>query len=203
MQRILIAAAAAASLTIAAGAAQAAEATYTISGNWSGTVNGVAFTDADFLMTLTGDTAAITDNGTAEFQDHLQTAKISIAGFGDLDILNGMGINNNTNPLSREGFIYTTTPGTFDTIGWNLQTAVDLRHSFGPVQTAFTEMLNPLDTSGGQLAWQIAVGGPTLTVTGRVEPDGVPEPDAWALMLIGFGAAGSLLRHRRRAVAAA
>ena len=31
---------------------------------------------------------------------------------------------------------------------------------------------------------------------------GVPEPAAWALMILGFGAAGSVLRSRRRAAAA-
>lgn len=32
--------------------------------------------------------------------------------------------------------------------------------------------------------------------------DAVPEPESWALMIMGFGAAGALLRSRRRAVAA-
>lgn len=43
--------------------------------------------------------------------------------------------------------------------------------------------------------------GFTLTVTG---PDhrvgGVPEPAAWALMVLGFGGAGAMLRRRRTAV---
>jgi hypothetical protein len=29
----------------------------------------------------------------------------------------------------------------------------------------------------------------------------VPEPNAWALMILGFGAAGSILRRRRAAFA--
>lgn len=31
---------------------------------------------------------------------------------------------------------------------------------------------------------------------------GVPEPTTWALMIVGFGGAGALLRRRRRAGAA-
>lgn len=32
-------------------------------------------------------------------------------------------------------------------------------------------------------------------------PPGVPEPAAWAMMLIGFGGLGTVLRRRRAAVA--
>lgn len=39
-----------------------------------------------------------------------------------------------------------------------------------------------------------------LTVT--VVPDAVPEPGTWALMILGFGLAGSRLRQRRAATAA-
>lgn len=41
-------------------------------------------------------------------------------------------------------------------------------------------------------------GGVRLPVNG-----GVPEPDAWALMLMGFGGLGAVLRRRRAALAAA
>jgi hypothetical protein len=34
-------------------------------------------------------------------------------------------------------------------------------------------------------------------------PGGVPEPDAWALLIAGFGATGAVLRHRRRQPAVA
>ncbi|HET6941946.1 MAG TPA: PEPxxWA-CTERM sorting domain-containing protein [Sphingomicrobium sp.] len=30
-------------------------------------------------------------------------------------------------------------------------------------------------------------------------PPGVPEPSTWAMMLLGFGAIGFSMRHRRRA----
>lgn len=39
----------------------------------------------------------------------------------------------------------------------------------------------------------------TITVTSNEAPPGVPEPAAWALMLLGFGALGGALRRRREA----
>jgi hypothetical protein len=43
-----------------------------------------------------------------------------------------------------------------------------------------------------------------LTLTGDLDLPAVPEPSSWALMILGFGAAGSLVRRRRaRLVAAA
>ena len=48
---------------------------------------------------------------------------------------------------------------------------------------------------------QRRVGAYTLQLTGVGSPGrlpgGVPEPSAWALMILGFGAAGSALRRRR------
>ncbi|MBL8555572.1 MAG: PEPxxWA-CTERM sorting domain-containing protein [Phenylobacterium sp.] len=45
-----------------------------------------------------------------------------------------------------------------------------------------------------------SVGSPVLRLDGAAA---VPEPGAWALMILGFGAAGSMLRARRRAAATA
>jgi hypothetical protein len=44
--------------------------------------------------------------------------------------------------------------------------------------------------------------GPAASYDGHVTftPVAVPEPASWALMILGFGATGALLRHRRRAV---
>jgi len=43
----------------------------------------------------------------------------------------------------------------------------------------------------------------TADVTGSFSAAGVPEPATWALMILGFGSAGAMLRSRRRAAVAA
>jgi hypothetical protein len=43
----------------------------------------------------------------------------------------------------------------------------------------------------------------TLNAVGAAAPGGVPEPSAWALMLVGFGGLGAALRRRRQTLAAA
>jgi hypothetical protein len=40
---------------------------------------------------------------------------------------------------------------------------------------------------------------PTITLTGV----GVPEPATWAMMILGFGGVGAVMRQRRRGVATA
>jgi len=62
-----------------------------------------------------------------------------------------------------------------------------LTHDFGPVDRIFT--LTPKAPGDTQ---RFAVGWP-------IEP--VPEPTAWALMLVGFFSAGTMVRRRRALVA--
>ncbi len=74
---------------------------------------------------------------------------------------------------------------------------------------------NVVMASGGPLP--VVAGGPQLlTITGTGGPQAVfsgtatfeaaapvPEPGAWALMILGFGGTGALMRRRRAALAAA
>ena len=49
--------------------------------------------------------------------------------------------------------------------------------------------------------WFVTLGKSSLSIDGGALPPptpGVPEPATWALMLLGFGAAGAALRSRRR-----
>ena len=70
-------------------------------------------------------------------------------------------------------------------------------------------------TSG---AFSVALGGPqTLTISGvgganavfsgtatfQTPTGGIPEPGAWALMIVGFAGTGALLRRRRQMAFAA
>jgi hypothetical protein len=72
----------------------AAPITFTFSGTGSGTVNGVPFTDADYTITLLGDTTAITNPSSGLFQ--LETiAAINIAGVGTATITDPVEIFDN------------------------------------------------------------------------------------------------------------
>jgi hypothetical protein len=52
----------------------------------------------------------------------------------------------------------------------------------------------------GARGGQFAIGG-TLRPGNEIPGGAVPEPASWALMILGFGAAGSVLRRRRMAAA--
>jgi len=59
-----------------------------------------------------------------------------------------------------------------------------------------------LDAAGGRTAYSrgVATLKPiSLTVSGFDPPAAVPEPASWALMILGFGSAGAMLRRRRLA----
>ncbi len=90
--------------------------------------------------------------------------------------------------------------------------------SLGTVLQSFDlTVLAPISTPGGFNAFQfrgiegtdqfqgIRFGGNYLllaaTATGDPTDGGVPEPATWSMLIMGFGAVGSLLRRRRRAVA--
>lgn len=58
------------------------------------------------------------------------------------------------------------------------------------------------DGASYTLAFQGAVNGDQTAFIDQVSATGaVPEPAAWALMIVGFGGAGALLRGKRRTVA--
>ncbi|MBI1200265.1 MAG: PEP-CTERM sorting domain-containing protein [Phenylobacterium sp.] len=72
--------------------------------------------------------------------------------------------------------------------------------------TAFTAFADPLSNSFAALIFPgvlVFQGGPDKVVVTKVGESpgavgGVPEPATWALMILGFGAAGSMLRRRER-----
>jgi hypothetical protein len=189
----------AASLAMAT-AADAAAVFYTISGQASGSLGGQAFSDAAFEILLTGDTATLLDFGFgAPAITPLSSVTVRIAGFGDASLTEAtrFGINRNVNIffLARD----------FGGFGGDLfdfhvtdaqETAFVFTGAYGPVggTDPFVDQFDDVATSQGALTLEAASG---VTFFGAA----VPEPGAWAMMIVGFGGVGALVRRRRPAPA--
>jgi hypothetical protein len=102
------------------------------------------------------------------------------------------------------------TAGSTYHLGATYASSRDLYHFSGPSAFASIDQINVIggvQQSGGfafpgrPIANSTLIVGPNFRIAGdAVAP--VPEPSAWALMIVGFGGAGVVLR-RRRAVAVA
>ena len=73
------------------------------------------------------------------------------------------------------------------------------------VWNAFTTSPLPVVAGGPQVLVVKGNGGvnASWSGTGAFAPAAVPEPGTWALMIMGFGGAGAMLRSRRRVAVAA
>ncbi|HEX7943502.1 MAG TPA: PEPxxWA-CTERM sorting domain-containing protein [Phenylobacterium sp.] len=193
-------------LAFGATAAQAATAIYTITGHADGSLNGVDFTNAGFTFTLYGDTANLSDDGSVQKVDPLDQSNVVIEGFS------GVTLQIPTSLRRLSGGTETVLDGVIggnlrNLLLWTTVTPVDFGHSFGPVGSNLVEIIgNTFDTSGGALQFDNANyfdGQRPITISAVVRGDtGVPEPATWAMMLIGFGGMGAMLRRRRFATAA-
>lgn len=195
-------------LALAASAAQAAPVIYTLSGAWKGTFNNVAFTDTAFTFNAVGDTSQIdTQQAGAEFLQ-LQSASVTLDGFGTFSLLNPTRM---THSLFSGQFSFDQyTPALRNVVLFTGSPALSLGTSIAPYTAAFAEIIgDATPTSGGMLQFELSVGEPDITFSSQVYPDrdvpgpGVPEPATWAMMLMGFGGLGAAMRSRRKRAAVA
>jgi hypothetical protein len=192
--------AALAALALCASAAHAATAVYTITGTADGSLNGVTFTNADFTFTLLGDTANLSDDGSLQKVDPLDSANVTIEGFSGvtLQIPTWLSRLSNGAETALNG---TINGNTRNLLLWTTQTPVDFGHSFAPVGSDLVEVIgNTFDTSGGPLTFDLGLyfdGQRPITIAAAVRGSDAPEPAAWALMILGFAGMGTALRRRR------
>jgi hypothetical protein len=80
---------------------------------------------------------------------------------------------------------------------------IDAPGPTGAVNTPFTITAATAGVHSFQMVYGECCGGPAvIAFTVNSQPvTGTPEPETWALMILGFGAAGAMLRRRRAAIA--
>jgi hypothetical protein len=166
---------------------------YTLSGLVTGSLNGVAFNDAPLNWSIAaGTTQAVPYFGIpalAAISD-----QIHLGGFGDLTPTLPFIVA--TNPGGEAAGFADTTGQQGVILGSNFfDTYVlgDPLSGLAPGNVFFT----PVQTSGGLLD----ISAATNLVLNASILTGVPEPSTWALLIVGFGGVGSLLRRRRAAYA--
>lgn len=180
-----------------AGSAAAVPMTYTITGLGSGSLNGIDFSDENFTITMVGDTANLVNEGFGtNVVDPLTSASIDIDDVGDLTFSQATRMG----ATPTEAFFSHATNSGTDILDFHVPNPVDFATAFGPISVTnpFTSQFAGIPTSGGSLSVNFAEDLQFSSADGApVATSGAPEPESWALMLLGFGGLGALLRARR------
>jgi hypothetical protein len=174
-------------LTFTATIAPSPPVLYTLKGDLSGTLGGVAFTDDPFSWTVTADTTNLAAYNGFPALTALGGA-IDLGGFGRLVPTGSFEVALNS---SNDAFGVLTPDGT--------QGVAVLAPAFGGYALGGT-LANlpvdfwaslPVDTSGGALDIS---GATNLTLSAGA----VPEPSTWLLAILGLSLVGAGLRSQRR-----
>jgi hypothetical protein len=173
--------------------AVAAPVVYTLTGNFSGTANGMQFSDVQTTFTATGDTSNAFNQQDATFVP-LSSFTATGASFGTFDL--GSGFNFWSSPMYQSsGYKTGIDLFAFNGLG-NYSNTVSLQ----PTAVSFYYFSpNAFTATGtqGQGSYAFTFSGATNAVfSAAVAP--VPEPATWAMMLMGFGMVGYGLRSRRK-----
>lgn len=164
---------------------------YTISGNGSGSLNGVSFVNADYSFQLTADTGDMSAQPPpSEFEiiTSLHSVTFTIENVGSGTLL----------PQTEFGqfhaqVLFGLGPFGDDLIDFYLPSHIDMTQNHGPLTGTGVYDLGDFFNIG------TTAGGLTLSQSSDVtfsSSTAVPEPASWALMLAGFGLVGSVLRKR-------
>jgi hypothetical protein len=176
IKAILAGAAAGACVILSAATAQAATEVFTFTDNVDGIFAQGAFNVADTANAHgTFDITGVTGTVTTDF------------GAPAVDVIQGLiGSPNTPDPTNNFGFIYDdVTPLDVDGV------------LFSGMSNAIYNLWSNGGTSGELYTYGLP-GVPAFDARGTLSVGSVPEPSAWAMMIMGFGALGGALRAARR-----
>lgn len=162
--------------------------TYTEQAVASGSLDGVAFTDAAVVLTMTNDTANVT--GSAPVFTNFGTSTVSVAGGAPETF------TNTTHVFSNQGVTtvgFTEALDILDDVNASFAT-YDLTTAIGPiVGTPLFDTGHSFDTNSGAFILSSVSGNVTFTATLAA----VPEPSALALLAVGLAGFLGVARLRR------
>lgn len=190
----------AAGLVVAAGLVSAGPITFTFSADASGTLNGVAFTNAILTFTQVTDTNNVF--GPTIFSSLPATGNtVNIAGLGTFMLTDSTEFYDNQNVPNAGVYDATLHSDIFEENDAAFS-SYQLKTAIGPVTDtlAFVNQ-NAIGTSGGALIISSAGEESTFTASTTVVGGGgssTPEPGSFGLMAAGVSLVGLGLRRRKR-----
>jgi hypothetical protein len=169
--------------------ASAASFIYTISGNGSGSLNGVAFDDADYTFTLTADGSSLYQDVALQIHTSLTSAAFTIDNAGSGILLGQTQFGEYYNQA-----FFGMGPYGVDLLDFYLPHATDITQAAGPLTGTgiyALDYFNNIATSAGLLSLNESSD---VTFSSSAA---VPELATWGMMVGGFGVIGAAMRRRK------
>jgi hypothetical protein len=208
VSRLALAAGVALIVASAGNAAQAGHIVYSFSGLATGDLAGTPFTNASFDITASGNTSNVflamsPPAAVNTYANYPVKVKISVAGLGtfkvtdpsyaleNAGVLTGWGVVTHAHAISD--FLYVIAPTAFKF--YTLLTGLKPVTGFGVVPYPNNNG-NPSHANTNQGVLTFTQVGESVVFSATV-----PEPQTWAMMILGLGGVGAALRRRRVAAA--